>query len=112
VRSRASWWKVSLPSTRTSGNCAITGAVPLLYYLALVVCSRVLERPIHLWLGVILLGPVLTSTVFITKTLLDNYSLVVISLFDLYESLMLLERACVWGVTFSPTWHQICLLLR
>ena len=58
-----------------SRHNAITGAVPLLYYLALVVCSRVLKRPIHLWLGVILLGSVLTSTVFITKTLLDNYSL-------------------------------------
>jgi hypothetical protein len=35
----------------------------------------VLERPIHLWLAVIFLGSVLTSTVFITKILLDNYSL-------------------------------------
>jgi hypothetical protein len=58
-----------------SRHNAITGAFPLLYYLALVVWSRVLKRPIHLWLGVILLGSVLTSTVFITKILLDNYSL-------------------------------------
>jgi hypothetical protein len=56
-----------------SRHNAITGAVPL--YLALVVCSRVLKRPVHLWLGVILLGSVLTSAVFITKILLDTYSL-------------------------------------
>ena len=54
---------------------AITGAVPLLFYFALMVCSRALKRPMHLWLGVILLGSVLTAMVFVTKTQLDKYSL-------------------------------------
>lgn len=58
-----------------SRHNAITGAVPLLFYLALVVCSRVLKRPMHLWLGVFLLGAVLTGAVFVTKIQLDNYSL-------------------------------------
>lgn len=54
---------------------AITGAVPLLFYLALVLCLRVLKTPLRLWLGVILLGVALTGAVFFTKTQLDNYSL-------------------------------------
>lgn len=58
-----------------SRHNAITGAVPLLFYLALVVCLRVLKTPLRLWLCVILFGSVLTSTVFFTKTLIDNYSL-------------------------------------
>ena len=58
-----------------SRHNAITGAVPLLFYLAFVVCSRVLKRPMHLWIGVFLLGLTITSTVFVTKTQLDNYSL-------------------------------------
>jgi len=58
-----------------SRHNAITGAVPLFFYLALVMCSRVLKRPMHLWLGVFLLGSVLTGAVFVTKIQLDNYSL-------------------------------------
>jgi hypothetical protein len=58
-----------------SRHNAITGAVPLLFYLALVLCSRVLKTTLRLWLGVILLGSVLTGGIFYTKTLLDNYSL-------------------------------------
>lgn len=59
-----------------SRHNAITGAVPLLFYLAWVVCLRVLKSPLRLWLGVMLLGSVLSSTLYLTKTiLLDNYSL-------------------------------------
>lgn len=58
-----------------SRHNAITGAVPLLFYLSWIVCSRVLKRPSHLWIGVILLGSVLTGAVFVTKIQLDNYSL-------------------------------------
>jgi hypothetical protein len=58
-----------------SRHNAITGAVPLLFYLAFVVCSRVLKKPLRLWLGVILLGSALTIALFVTKTQLDNYSL-------------------------------------
>jgi hypothetical protein len=61
------------------GTCsrhnAITGAVPLIFYLAFVVCQCKFSRPIHLWLGVILLGAAITGSVFFTKTLLDNYTL-------------------------------------
>lgn len=58
-----------------SRHNAITGAVPLLFYLALVVCSRVLKVPLRLWLGVIFFGSVLTGSIFFAKSLLDNYSL-------------------------------------
>lgn len=58
-----------------SRHNAITGAVPLLFYVALVVSSRVIKRPINLWFSIILLGSVLTGTVFISKIQLDNYSL-------------------------------------
>lgn len=61
------------------GTCArhnaITGAVPLLFYLALIMCSRVLKFPSRLWLAVFLLGSTLTGMVFLTKIQLDNYSL-------------------------------------
>lgn len=58
-----------------SRHNAITGAVPLLFYFALIVCSRVLKKPSNIWLGAILLGSVLTGAVYVTKTQLDNYSL-------------------------------------
>lgn len=58
-----------------SRHNAIAGAVPLLFYLALIVCSRALKTSLSIWLCVILLGSVLTGSVFFTKTLLDNYSL-------------------------------------
>jgi hypothetical protein len=58
-----------------SRHNAITAAVPLLYYLAWIVCYRVLKTPLHLWLGVILLGSVLTGAIFAAKIQLDNYSL-------------------------------------
>lgn len=54
---------------------AITGAVPLLFYLALIMCLRVLKSPSRLWLAVFFLGSTLTGAVFLTKTQLDNYSL-------------------------------------
>lgn len=54
---------------------AITGAVPLIFYLAFVVCSRVFRNTFQLWLGIILLGSFLTGSIFSIKTVLDNYSL-------------------------------------
>lgn len=58
-----------------SRHNAIAGAVPLLFYLALIMCSRVLKTPLRLWFCVILFGSTLTGAVFFTKTQLDNYSL-------------------------------------
>jgi hypothetical protein len=58
-----------------SRHNAITGAVPLLFYFAWIVCSRVLKKPSNIWLGAILFGSVLTGAVYVTKTQLDNYSL-------------------------------------
>jgi hypothetical protein len=58
-----------------SRHNAITGAVPLLFYLALIICFRVLKSSPRLWLTVFFLGSVITGTVFFTKTQLDNYSL-------------------------------------
>lgn len=58
-----------------SRHNAITAGVPLLFYLSLIVCSRVLKHSQYLWIGVVLLVSVLTSTIFISKKLLDNYSL-------------------------------------
>lgn len=58
-----------------SRHNAITGAVPLLFYLAFVLCIRVLKRPLYVWLSFVLLGSFLTGSIFVTKTLLDNYSL-------------------------------------
>jgi len=58
-----------------SRHNAITGAVPLLFYLALIMCSRVLKSSSRLWFTVFFLGSVLTGTVFFTKIQLDNYSL-------------------------------------
>lgn len=58
-----------------SRHNAITGAVPLLFYLALIMCSRVLKSPSRLWLAVFFLGSTLTGAVFLTKIQLDNYSL-------------------------------------
>ena len=58
-----------------SRHNAITGAVPLIFYLAWVLSSRILKSPTKLWLGVILLGSALTGAVFSTKSQLDNYSL-------------------------------------
>ena len=61
------------------GTCsrhnAIAGAVPLIFYLAFVVCFRLWDKSKKLWIGTILLGSMLTSTLFICKTILDNYSL-------------------------------------
>lgn len=58
-----------------SRHNAITGALPLIFYWAWVVCSRALTRPLYLRFGIILFGLVLTSTIFSAKTILDNYSL-------------------------------------
>ena len=58
-----------------SRHNAIAGAVPLLFYLAWVICSRKFNHSWRLWLSVILLGSALTGSLFAMKTLLDNYSL-------------------------------------
>ncbi|MGB4192516.1 MAG: hypothetical protein WBK09_00920 [Limnohabitans sp.] len=58
-----------------SRHNAITGAVPLLFYLALIACSGVIKSCPRLWLAVFFLGTMLTGTVFLAKTQLDNYSL-------------------------------------
>ena len=58
-----------------SRHNAIIGAVPLLFFLTFVICSRVLNCPLYVWLSVVLLGSVLIGSVFVTKTILDNYSL-------------------------------------
>jgi hypothetical protein len=58
-----------------SRHNGITGAVPLLFYLALIICSRVLKSPSRKWLAVIFLGSTLTFSVFLTKVQLDNYSI-------------------------------------
>lgn len=58
-----------------SRHNAITGAVPLFFYLALIVCSRVIKSSLRLWLAVFFLGSLLTGAIYLTKTQLDNYSL-------------------------------------
>ena len=58
-----------------SRHNAITGAVPLLFYFAFVVCGRFLKRPLSLWIGVIILGLVLNGLCYIMKIQLDTYSL-------------------------------------
>jgi hypothetical protein len=58
-----------------SRHNAITAAVPLFFYMALLICLRVIKTPVRLLLGVILLGSILTGGVFIIKIQLDNYSL-------------------------------------
>lgn len=58
-----------------SRHNAITGAVPLLFYLMFVVCSRVFNKTSHIWISVILSGMMLTGAIFATKSQLDNYAL-------------------------------------
>jgi hypothetical protein len=54
---------------------AITGAVPLVFYLAWIMCSRMYENRKIFWIGLISLGSVLTIGFFATKIQLDNYTL-------------------------------------
>jgi len=84
MRNAISRWKfifLSLLSTFLiflgvcSRHNAITGAVPLLFYLALIMCSRVRKSASRSWLAVFFLGSTLTGTVFLAKTQLDHYSL-------------------------------------
>ena len=60
------------------GTCsrhnAITGAVPLLFYLAFIICSRVTTTSLRLYFTIFLLGSILTTGIFISKNVLDNYS--------------------------------------
>jgi hypothetical protein len=54
---------------------AITGAVPLLFYLAWIICSNTFKNRKFFLVGLISLGSLLTGVVFFTKIQLDNYSL-------------------------------------
>ena len=65
-----------------SRHNAIAGAVPLIFYLAWVVCSPRFNRPLHLWLSVVILSLMLIGLIFSAKTLLDNYSLPSFNKFD------------------------------
>jgi hypothetical protein len=60
------------------GTCsrhnAITGAVPLLFYLAYIICSRVTKKSLRLYFSIFLLGSILTTGIFISKNVLDHYS--------------------------------------
>lgn len=58
-----------------SRHNAITAAIPIIFYFTFIICSHKFYRPIHLWLGIIILGSILTGSIYFTKTLLDNYSL-------------------------------------
>jgi hypothetical protein len=58
-----------------SRHNAIAAAIPIIFYFTFIICSRKFYRPIHLWLGIIILGSILTGSIYFTKTLLDNYSL-------------------------------------
>jgi hypothetical protein len=59
-----------------SRHNAIIGAVPLLFYLALIMRMRIfIKYPLNLCLSTIVLGSLLTGAVFVAKTQLDNYSL-------------------------------------
>jgi len=58
-----------------SRHNAITAAVPMLFYLMFIVCSRFTKKPFYLWLWVILSGGVLMGAVYSAKIQLDNYSL-------------------------------------
>lgn len=61
------------------GSCArhnaITGAVPLIFFVAWSTCARFVVVPKYKYMATLLLGSVLTSAVFVSKTYLDNYSL-------------------------------------
>jgi hypothetical protein len=61
------------------GTCsrhnAITGAVPLVFYLSFILCQFKFSKIKPLLLSFILLGILLTGFIYFTKTLLDNYSL-------------------------------------
>lgn len=58
-----------------SRHNAITAAIPIIFYFTFILCSRFFKKPIHLWVSVIILGSILTGSIYFTKTLLDNYSL-------------------------------------
>ncbi|MBI2448541.1 hypothetical protein HYV44_03240 [Candidatus Microgenomates bacterium] len=59
-----------------SRHNAIFGAVPLVFYMALVLCSRISRGSTKkLLFGTILVGIVLTSLLFASKTVLDNHIL-------------------------------------
>ena len=57
-----------------SRHNAIFGAVPLLYYFAIVVCARGSKTGfLRSWIGVVLSWLVLISIVFFSKTMIDQY---------------------------------------
>jgi len=58
-----------------SRHNAITAAIPLAFYLAWVVVSRVSKHQTQLLIGTIALGIALTGTIYISKIQMDKYSL-------------------------------------
>ena len=58
-----------------SRHNAITAAVPILFYLSLVACSRLKPRGAWFGYGVLFLCSALTGGLFLAKTVLDKYSL-------------------------------------
>ncbi len=58
-----------------SRHNAMAGAIPLIFYLAFVISLRAVTKPLYLISSVIILGTVLSGTIFFTKTQLDHYSL-------------------------------------
>jgi hypothetical protein len=65
-----------------SRHNAITGAIPLIFYWAWVVSSRVVRRVLDMWIIVILLGSISIYSTFTAKNLLDKYSLPDLKLLD------------------------------
>jgi hypothetical protein len=58
-----------------SRHNAIAGAVPLIFYVAWLVCHRWRKDSKHVLLSVVILGSVLTGAIFFTKTFFDAYEL-------------------------------------
>ncbi len=58
-----------------SRHNAITGALPLIFFLAWVLCSRRGKTKRHVFFSALFLGATLTGAIYFTKVQLDHYSL-------------------------------------
>lgn len=58
-----------------SRHNAITGAVPLIFYLSLLICSKLIKGSHRIWLASFLMAVTLISTIYYGKILLDRYSI-------------------------------------
>ena len=58
-----------------SRHNAITGALPLIFFLAWVLCSRRCKTKRHVFFSALFLGATLTGAIYFTKVQLDHYSL-------------------------------------